>query len=167
VEAQEKRTCLAFICALLLQATVDATDELQPRVPKDSQLREDPKLRVKMYTTEQPTLEEILESLHAVTGLDFKVDKDLQYHRPDVGKVFMRGAPAWVFMQMLAEADLENGHWEKTETGYRLSGKSLAIRLPPKPEGGADYALWLALGVIVLLIAGVQLHRKIKKAPGK
>ncbi|HYV36607.1 MAG TPA: hypothetical protein VE988_12920 [Gemmataceae bacterium] len=132
----------------------------------DLALQGDIRLRVRLSVRESPTLEGVLAALHEATGLDFTLEKNLQYHQPQIGKVFIREAYAWVFMSILAEADLENGHWEMTETGYRLTGKSLALRVPPKIENaGPDFALWLAFGVLVLLIGGVLFHQKfIKKA---
>jgi len=135
-----------------------------PGMPNDIALSLDPRLRIQMSVGELPTLDDILAALRAATGLEFVLGKNLQNHQPDMGRVLKHNVFAWEFMTSLAETDLVNGYWEKTDSGYRLTGKSRAFRLPTK-QGGPHYALWLLFGVLLLLNAGVLLHRRMKTSP--
>jgi hypothetical protein len=58
---------------------------------------------------------------------------ELAKHVPDLGYIQPdpRGIPAWRLMEHLAKIELDEGRWEATATGYRLSGVS---KVPPARE---------------------------------
>jgi hypothetical protein len=54
---------------------------------------------------------------------------------------------AWQIMEWVAGRQMENGRWEKTDTGYRLEGISLALKIPES----SGFPTWLVIGSILLL----------------
>ncbi|MCI0684849.1 MAG: hypothetical protein L0Y71_22355, partial [Gemmataceae bacterium] len=97
-------------------------------------LRRDSRLAVRLNIfAEDPPVGEILDELRTATTLDLVLADDLTRHDPRLGELVMRNAPAFSFMEMIAERDLENGRWVKTDTGYRLEGVSKRLRPLPPP----------------------------------
>jgi len=96
--------------------------KLTPNAPRDYFLRKDPRLRAKLVFDKQPLLRTVLQKLGEATGLRFEVAENLQNHEPAWDMVNLRETPAWMVMGVAAEAQLQNGTWEKTEKGYRLTG---------------------------------------------
>ena len=59
-------------------------------------------------------------------------------------------------MSIIEKAQLENGFWEKTVNGYRLTGKSLVPpALASDEPAGKGLGTWLAAGIVgFLAVAG-------------
>ena len=76
----------------------------------------------------------------------------LQAHNPDYGVILpsQPGYHAWQLMEMVAKRDLQQGYWEKTDTGYRLMGISVAPR-PPSGVSG-DLRWWLTGGSLIAVV---------------
>lgn len=112
--------------------------------PDHTYLLRDLKLHAKVTIVQDgPPLPEILHTLSKATGLSLSVAKNLESHYPALGGVTMRNAPAWMVMKLVAEKDLEDGHWEKMEGGYRLiATRSLREKPvaghPGQPDGKPD-----------------------------
>src|SRR5207249_2539861 len=97
--------------------------------------RLDPKLQVKHNLVEaNPKLGNLLERLRKATGLTMTLADNLTYHEPEMGVMQMPNASSWSLMELIALMDIDNGRWEKTDTGYRLTGQSKALRPPPRPS---------------------------------
>jgi hypothetical protein len=133
----------------------------QKSAPKDAHARRDPKRQVKLSVAERPKLQGILESLRESTGLSFTLAEELQDHQRDFGKVQLRNVPAWVVMGLVTESQMRDARWEKSDTGYHLVGKSLAV---PKPSTNPWLvALWWVGGGIVALGALWAIRRRLGK----
>lgn len=92
----------------------------------------DPKLRAPLTLVEKtPKLPSLLEGLRACTGLDFTLADNLTYHDPVIGHFQSKHTFAYIIMEIIAKRELDDGGWEKTDTGYRLEGTSKALRPPP------------------------------------
>ena len=91
-------------------------------------LQEDPNLQVMLtFDLRNPTVDQIFEEMHKTTGLKFVLDSSLEKSRPILGEnIRVAKAPAWKVMQQFAKSQFVEGRWEKTKTGYRLSGKPIA-----------------------------------------
>jgi hypothetical protein len=133
----------------------------QKKSPRDVHLRRDPKLQVKLSVPEQPKLQDILLGLQEATGLSFTLAEELQDHQPDFGKVHLRNVPAWVVMALVTESQMRDARWEKSDTGYRLVGKSLAVSQPTTNPWLV--ALWWVGGGIVALGALWAIRRRLGK----
>lgn len=127
----------------------------------------DPKLRAPLTLVEKtPKLPSLLEGLRACTGLDFTLADNLTYHDPVIGHFQSKHTFAYTIMEIIAKRELDNGRWEKTDTGYRLEGTSQALK--PPPPGFP----WLRVGLGLLpmvVIAGMIVwweRRRKKPAPG-
>lgn len=131
------------------EAKVGSTTHAQKNLPKDLHVRTDPKLQAKLSVGTRPTLEAILRDLEQATRLKFTLADDLQSHAPDFGKVHLGNVPAWMIMALVTENQMQDGRWEKTETGYRLDGKSLVPR-PPSDISTWVIICWALAGVLVL-----------------
>ncbi len=144
-------------------------------------LRRDPKLQVRVDVRGlNPAVPALLDHLHARTGLTLALHPDLEGHRPQLGSVQLAGARAFTVMEMLAEQQMEGGHWDKVADGYQLVGRSKAIRRAPRAaedkaaEAATHAAMtpWLAgsaafFGITSLALLGVFLRRRasVKGAP--
>lgn len=94
----------------------------------------DPRCQAKVSVSDpHPELPELLRILEKATGLSFEIDGKLTGHAPAFGFLSMKGAPAWNLMKLIAEQELEQGRWDKTETGYRLTAKASVVKTRPKP----------------------------------
>jgi hypothetical protein len=88
-------------------------------------------------------------------AMKITLDSSLADHKPDLGYIqpTPKGWSTRAVMSIIEKAQLENGFWEKTANGYRLTGKSLA---PPSPvaaeAGGTSLGIWLA-GVGIIIVA--------------
>lgn len=96
-------------------------------------LAADSRLRTPLRLVEtQPPLVDILGRLTVATRLEFKLAENLADHKLDLGELALSKVAAYSVMELIAERQLENGRWEKTDSGYCLVGKSL-VPLPPSP----------------------------------
>jgi hypothetical protein len=77
-----------------------------------------------------PPVQEVIDRLRDATQLNLTLGESLRYHSPTLGSMQLRDAPAFAVMELLAERQIGDGYWEKTKDGYRLTGKSLALRPP-------------------------------------
>ncbi|HWP85238.1 MAG TPA: hypothetical protein VNN17_08610, partial [Terriglobia bacterium] len=99
----------------------------------DLSLRRDRRLHVKLaIQARNPPLSSLLSMLSRETGLKFTVAENLADHSPNLGHFQVTSAYAWAVMDFIALKDLKDGRWEKTATGYRLTGTSLVPRATPQ-----------------------------------
>lgn len=116
-------------------------------------LRRDPRLNAKLRLVEvSPSLHSVLGRLESATGLKITVDDALASHQPDLGDMQLPDVHAWGVMELIAKAQLAEGRWDKTATGYRLMGSSTV----PAPVLTADSRMtvaFIALAVILALLA--------------
>jgi hypothetical protein len=118
---------------------------------------------------DDPPLMDVLARLHEATGLTFAVAKNLDRHDPKLGDLQFTNAPVWSVMQVIAETDLEGGHWEKTDSGYLLVANSSLRERPPsfweRPLVLTTFAL---VGTLLFLVAvTVFKHRRLRVARAK
>jgi hypothetical protein len=94
-----------------------------------------------------PTISELIGRLSTSTGLNITVAENLTRHDPSLGDINMKSTYAYTFMELIAERDLDDGHWVKTDDGYRLEGISRAMRPPSRtfPWG------WIIAGSVMVL----------------
>ena len=117
-------------------------------------LRTDPRLQKSVTVMGQGiTLNTIIEKLQEATGLVFALAPNLTHHQPDFGSVQMRTTKAWTVMAMVADTQLDGGHWESMPDGYRLVGKSTA----PQREAAPAEAASTVQRTIGLALAGGSL----------
>jgi hypothetical protein len=118
----------------------------------------DPKLRALLSVVEKhPKLADILIRLGACTGLNFTLADNLTQHDPDLGEWTLPNVPAYSIMEIITDKQLDNGHWEKTPDGYRLTGVSKAlpaVSTAPPDLGPANrtWLLYTAAGLVLLLL---------------
>ena len=139
----------------LLLTTGWAVGQEPPR--NTNYLREHPALQVRVKVqTKQPSLEHLIAQLHEATGLQFELDDNLKQHQPDFGQLMpsKKGFRAWQIMEMIADTDLDDGVWEPTRQGYRLTA---ATTLKPSPPAAFNLSTYLIVGNLVLLAAVVLL----------
>src|SRR5262245_6038061 len=118
-----------------------------------------------MSVGSEPTLETVLRDLRQATVLTFTLADYLQNHQPDFGKVHLRDVPAWVVMGLVTENQMQDGRWEKTDTGYRLEGKSLAMTLPVDTPTRA-FLWWIGAGLVALgLLVAARWYLRYKGKP--
>jgi hypothetical protein len=111
-------------------------------------LRQDPRLQMRLSIEESdPELPDLLARLQSVTGLTIALGPSLAEHRPLLGSLQLPKVHAWLVMELLAEAQVEGGRWEKTDNGYRLVGKSLV------PSAALGPNRWRIGGVLALSVA--------------
>ncbi len=140
--------------------------------PKD-ELRGDPRLAVRVtIASSNSTFSDVLRHLREVAGLDLTVAPNLERHDPDFGHLGLRDVPAWTAMTLLAQAQLEGGRWEKTETGYRLTAtRSLRERADPEPATErvplSQRPLVQLTAVLAAAFVGVGLLVLLKRRKGK
>jgi hypothetical protein len=120
-------------------------------------LHRDPKLLATIEVEAKGAkLAELVERMSKATGLKIVLDSSLADHKPDLGYIqpTPKGWSARAIMSIIQTIQLENGFWEKTASGYRLTGKSL---VPPSPvaaePAGNSLGIWLA-GAGIVLSAG-------------
>ncbi len=114
-------------------------------------LRLDLKLQARLTVVEKnPKLSDLLDRLAESTGLSLTVADNLRYHDPDLGPIDFKNEFAFSLMEMIAERDLDDGRWEKTDDGYRLEGVSRALRPPPPRSFGWA---WATGGILLTLAA--------------
>jgi hypothetical protein len=145
----------------ILQEAVAKKEEVSNQFP----LRQDARLHPKMSVIGvDPKLAEFLERLHKSTKLSFTLADNLDYHDPKFGSVKLPNVPACIVMEWIAQKDLDDGRWIKTDDGYRLEGTSRALRLPPRtfPWGWAVAAL---VGGSLIATGGFVIYRR--RSPNK
>lgn len=152
------RSIVGIVLSLLAQLSV-AELSLGQKVLKENPyyLRGDARLQVFLNVEpEHPTLSQIIARLHEATGLDLTIAENLRHHQPDYGHIqpSTPGYRAWQIMEMVSKRKLEDGHWEKTDQGYRLVGTSLL----PDPKvvenvSPSTRRWWVIAALLVLLVA--------------
>lgn len=141
---------------------VEAPSALGEQPNDPFHLRRDPRLQKKVRLVGgNLSIGDILRAVEAATGVSFEVDSGLAGHAPDLGSVQMRDAPAYTVLEMVAQRQLENGRWAKSEKGYRLTGNSLV----PTPAGDSAWLIvwWVLAGVVVLATLYVLRRRLARK----
>ena len=134
---------------------VPAVPQQAPRLPglgSDSRLH--PKLDVLI---DDPSLGDLLTRIQQATGVNLIAEDVVLQHRPPVGRISFRGVTAHWFMDYLARKGLNEGRWEKTESGYRLVG-NVGSEVQPAPS-----SVWknpwliggILVGMAVLVIGGI------------
>jgi hypothetical protein len=153
---------------LIPSPTKKATESSQKsEVPPnyDLSLRKDLRLRPTLTVQEKnPDLTAVLARLEKATGLSLNLDDKLAEHRPQLGHVQLRDAPAWSVMEWVSQMQVEDGRWEKTTDGYRLIGQSTAPR-PVSSRLGffqafVTPAVLITSGLLFLAVASVALFRR-------
>ncbi len=76
----------------------------------------------------RPTVAHILEKVNKATGIELALASNLTAHAPDLGYINPNkdGHFAFHLLEMLAKVEIKNARWEKTASGYRLEGDSIA-----------------------------------------
>jgi hypothetical protein len=99
-------------------------DEAQELLKKDPfYLSRDPNLlKIVSISELNPRVRDMLRKLSEATRLQITLADNLAGHQPEYGYLHFPDTAAWVLMELIAKMDVENGRWEKTETGYRLTG---------------------------------------------
>lgn len=128
----------------------------------------DEKLLVRLTVIEKyPRVSNVLPRLAEATGLKFTLADNLSHHDPVLGHSLPKDTRAYSILEIIAECDLADGHWEKTEDGYRLEGGSLTPPplLPPRKFGW----FWPAFAISVMFIAvgGIVIYRRRGKTAAK
>jgi hypothetical protein len=68
---------------------------------------------------DDPEIADLLERLRKLTGLSLSLNKPIEKHRPVLGgKTKYPQTKAWELMDRLANRQLVDGRWRKTDTGY-------------------------------------------------
>ncbi len=100
----------------------------------DPSIRQDPRLHAKVtLNMANPSVAEIFARIKDASGVELAVSPQLRDHRPQLGHI--GSGACYNLMELLAEKDIENGRWEKTATGYRLTGISRAAAAPAPVAG--------------------------------
>lgn len=95
---------------------------------KNPMLRADKRLTPMINVSMRlPTVAEIFARVKDASGVELELSPELKNHAPYLGYL-EKGFPCWGLMEILAKKELEDARWEKTATGYRLSGIS---KTPP------------------------------------
>jgi hypothetical protein len=150
----------------MLEKAIAKKDEHLRKFP----LRGDPRLDAKVSVIgDDPPLAELLERLHGCTQLCFTLADNLENHDPKFGHVKLPNSQACIVMEWMAQKDLDDGRWAKTEDGYRLEGTSRALRLPtprPFPWGWTTAAL---AGASLIVACGFVFYRRraVPKVPSQ
>lgn len=119
----------------------------------DMSLRQDGRLHASLSFQEKNIrLSNVLNELTEATGLTFTLADNLANHDPELGSWQLPSVAAWAVMETLTKRQLQNGHWQKTATGYQLVGTSTvpAAATPPQPSFWSH-----TLTLIVLAIAAI------------
>ena len=121
--------------------------------------RRDKRLNVYVQVEpKRPSVAHVIGRIKEATGVVIEMSPELVHHAPDLGYIspHPKGVFAWQLMDHLGKKDIDNGRWERTKTGYRLTGVS---RVPPEPEqvmpvdmpapppGEHFSPWWIALGI--------------------
>jgi hypothetical protein len=147
--------------------------------PPASELRSDPRLQAQV-TIEGTGLDfqNVLLDMQAQTGIAFTLDPNLADHRPQLGSIQLRRARVFAVMEFLAQVQMDEGRWERTAGGYKLSGRTkvpadyapVRREEPPKPPETRPHtlALWLwGIGAthlaFLLAVVAWRLHRRSSK----
>ena len=95
----------------------------EKKIP-DNPPRQDKRLfvLVKIEST-RPSMEHVLQRIKEASGVHVEAVSALAGHAPDLGYI-EAGVDAIQLMGLLAKIEIQNAHWEKTATGYRLRGIS-------------------------------------------
>jgi hypothetical protein len=137
----------------LVASRPDPVAAKPPEEPHD--LRKDPKLQATVTVLEDnPPLEEVLQRVREATGLSLTVDPALAKHDPKLGGVRFNAAPAWMVLNLVAETQLVDGHWESVEGGYRLTAQA-SLREGESPVPSWRRPLAVSAGGLALLLGGV------------
>ncbi|MBI1832704.1 MAG: hypothetical protein HYR84_14785 [Planctomycetes bacterium] len=119
----------------------------------------DAKLKAGIQVQKGATLAELLQQMRDATGLNFTLAANLTYHDPALGFVHQPKAPVFWVMEGILLYDLDDGHWVKTEEGYRLEGVSRALRAPPSTFRW-EWAVGLFVVVGIATISVFLWHRR-------
>ncbi|HEY7425599.1 MAG TPA: hypothetical protein VH682_15310, partial [Gemmataceae bacterium] len=136
--------------------------------PQDKQtelLSRDPRLQTLLtLNMKGQSLQALLDHLFQQTGVHLEMAANLASEDPLFGGLSMRGTPVWRVMQQLAIQNVIEGHWEKTEAGYRLLGAarnpappSARSHTDPRTKSTRRLRLYATLGATSLLIFSVLL----------
>jgi len=119
----------------------------QPGSAQVQKLRSDPKLHGKVTIVElNPELTAVFEKFELATGLKFNLNESISTHRPKLGSFQFPNTRVWAIMDLLPKFGLEEGRWEKTAEGYRLTAKSILPERPAsKPKADAPKDLYLRM----------------------
>jgi len=129
-----------------------------PQAPRLPGLGSDTRLHAKLdVLIDDPSLGDLLTRIQQATGVNLIAEDVVLQHRPPVGRISFRGVTAHWFMDYLARKGLNEGHWEKTENGYRLVG-TVGSEVQPAPS-----SVWknpwliggILVGMAVLVIGGI------------
>lgn len=127
---------LAAVPVLLSIVFYTPTGQM-PRLRADRELATKVRIQLKDASAQQ-----IIDQLHAGTGLAFIVDERLAQDWPATfGETKMNGVPAWAVMELLAHKQLQAVRWAKVEGGYRLE--------PSAPFGARTP--WIVSGATLML----------------
>jgi hypothetical protein len=137
----------------------------------DHPLRQDKRLyALVQIEPSRPAVGHVLRRIKAATGVEVVTSPELENHVPDLGFITPspKGYLAWQLMEHLAKIEIEKAQWEKTPTGYRLTGVSkvppgriLVTSDDPEPEPPPNrVTYWLllsagALAMVVCMLAAV------------
>lgn len=105
-----------------------------PIVKNDHPLRQDKRLYAFVQIEpKRPAVGHILRRIKEATGVEVVTSAELETHVPDLGYISPnpKGYFAWQLMEHLAKTEIKNARWEKTPTGYQLTGIST---VPPGRE---------------------------------
>jgi hypothetical protein len=132
-------------------------------------LYQDSRLRATLSVVQvDPPLPELFQKLEEATGLKFSLANEVANHAPKYGSVQFPKIKAVSLMKWMAETQLEEGRWEKTDTGYHLTAAASLSPAPAPPSGkGHPWAIAVLFLVIPLLVIGgwfIWRARRAKKA---
>ena len=132
----------------VLSATRVLPDSYSPpriKIKKDAwkadhrYLRYDARLQPRVTVVENnPSIPELFRRMHESTGLEFEVDESLRQHSPKLGSLQLPEIRTFTVMEAIARNQLIDGHWEQTERGYRLMGKSTAPIVAAAPVSASE-----------------------------
>jgi hypothetical protein len=125
-----------------------AMTDYAPKGPVRS-LRDDPQLAGKVpLQLKKASIDEILNALHAATGLNFAAENRLE---GSLGEIQTRNARAWAIMEWVAQNQASPARWERMDGGYRLVPAARLGRVVP----------WLvSSGVFIVTFVGVLLSKR-------
>ena len=85
-----------------------------PSLQKTAAFRGDARLGKRLSIEEtDPPLADVLTRLHEATGVPLALDPALARHDPQFGAWQLRDVPAWQFMSIVADHQLDEGRWVK------------------------------------------------------
>lgn len=139
----------------------------EPAPPGTATHHADPRLRVKVsFDLKAPRVDEVLDELRKVTGVELSRADDIQNQYPAVGSFSYRNVPAWHVMDDLARSKRVEGRWETEGSGYRLirNGNPVVIS---EEVTARPWLLVIGVGGSLLAVAGGLLYwfRRRRRSP--